>query len=391
MEMSKSRSHVVYTIAVIAFIFSLHIVIPAYSNSSFLSLFADENTVGLIYMAGAALSILIFILAPYVIRLYGNFRTIFALIIIEIIIFYGLVTTTSPLWLAILFIIQSATSLIIGYCLDIFLEGYSDGRKVGTIRGLYMTSINVAWVIGPLIGSILITDTDNYRNTYIASLAILFPLLYLVYRNFSRFHDPNYSHPSPWELTKKILSNSNLSRLLYANLILQIFFSWMVVYSPIYLNKIIGFDWKEIGIIIVIMLLPFILFEYPLGKLSDHKYGEKIIMAMGFGIMGLSTILISTISIKILLVWIIILFITRTGASMAEIMLETYLFKSIHAKDSNILSVFRISRPASFFFSSGIMIVGLNFVDTKHMFIVIGLLVLSALLPILTIEDIKKD
>jgi MFS family permease len=165
----------------------------------------------------------------------------------------------------------------------------------------------------------------------------------------------------------------------------------MVVYSPIYLNKIIGFDWKEIGIIIVIMLLPFILFEYPLGKLSDHKYGEKIIMAMGFGIMGLSTILISIISIKILLVWIIILFITRTGASMAEIMLETYLFKSIHAKDSNILSAFRISRPASFFFSSGIMIVGLNFVDTKHMFIVIGLLVLSALLPILTIEDIKKD
>ena len=165
----------------------------------------------------------------------------------------------------------------------------------------------------------------------------------------------------------------------------------MVVYSPIYLNKVIGFDWKEIGIIIVIMLLPFVLFEYPLGKLSDHKYGEKVIMAIGFGIMGLSTILISVISLKILFVWSMIFFVTRTGASMGEIMIETYLFKSIHAKDSQVLSAFRISRPASFFFSSGIMIIGLNFFDTQYMFVVIGLLVLTALLPILTIDDIKKS
>ncbi len=391
MEISKSRSHVIYTIAIIGFIFTLHIVIPAYSNSSFLSLFADENTVGLIYMAGAALSIFSFILAPYVIRQFGNFHTIFALIIFEIAIFYGLVACTSPIWLALLFIIQSSVSLIIGYCLDIFLEGYSNGHSVGTIRGLYMTSINIAWVMGPLLGSILISDTGSYRNTYLASLAILFPLLYLVYRNFNRFHDPSYCHPSPWYLIKDILKNSNLSKLYYINLVLQIFYSWMVVYSPIYLNKVIGFDWKEIGIILVIMLLPFVLFEYPLGKLSDHRYGEKVIMAIGFGIMGLSTILISIISLKILFLWAMIFFVTRTGASMGEIMIETYLFKSIHATDSQILSAFRISRPASFFFSSGIMIVGLNFFDTQYMFVVIGLLVLSALLPILTIDDIKKS
>ena len=342
-------------------------------------------------MTGAMLSIFGFILAPHIIRRYGNYTTTFVLIVAEIAIFYGLISCTSPVWLAILFIIQSAVSLIIGYCLDLFLEGYSNGHSVGTIRGLYMTSINIAWVLGPLIGSILISDTGNYRNTYLASLAILFPLLYMVYRNFSRFHDPNYSHPSPWQLVTSILRDSDLAKLFYANLILQVFYSWMVVYSPIYLNKVIGFDWKEIGIILVIMLLPFVLFEYPLGKISDRKFGEKIIMAIGFGIMGLSTILISAISLKLLFVWAMIFFVTRTGASMAEIMIETYLFKSIKAKDSPILGAFRIARPLSLFISSGIMIIGLNFFDTRSMFVIIGLVVLTALLPTLTIDDIKRD
>jgi predicted MFS family arabinose efflux permease len=270
------------------------------------------------------------------------------------------------------------------------LEKYSDGHSVGTIRGLYMTSINIAWLMGPFLGSILISDTGNYRNTYLASLAILFPLLYLVYRNFNQFHDPHYSHPSPWQLVKGILKHADLAKLFYVNLILQIFYSWMVVYSPIYLNKVIGFNWKEIGVILVFMLLPFVLFEYPLGRLADHKYGEKIIMAIGFGIMGLSTILISVLTLKIFVVWAIIFFVTRTGASMAEIMIETYLFKSINVKDSSILSAFRIARPASFFFSSGIMIIGLNFFDVRYMFVVIGLLVLTALLPSLTIDDIKE-
>ena len=196
MELSKSRKHVVYTISVIGFIFSLHVVIPTYSNSSFLNIFADQNTIGLIYMAGAALSVFTFLIAPNLIKQLGNYRTIFFIICAEIAIFIGLITSTSPIVLSILFIIQFATSSLIGFCLDLFLEGYTAGQNVGTVRGLYMTSINIAWLIGPIIGTTLINGTGSYRSTYIASLAILFPFLYLVYRNFNRFHDPNYTHLS---------------------------------------------------------------------------------------------------------------------------------------------------------------------------------------------------
>ncbi len=389
MEISKNRSHMIYTISIIGFIFALHIVIPSYSNSSFISLFADENTLSLIYMAGSALSILGFILAPAILRKFGNYLTTFILICLEIAIFYGLITSASPVVLAILFIIQAATSSLIGYCLDLFLESYTNGHSVGAIRGIYMTSLNLAWVLGPFIGSILISDTGNYRNTFLASLAVLFPLLYLIYRNFKSFNDPHYNHPSLIHLTKSILKNADLSKLFYVNLVLQIFYSWMVVYSPIYLNKFIGFSWKEIGIILVIMLLPFILVEYPLGRMTDNKYGEKTTLAIGFIIMGISTIVLSMFSAQILAVWAILLFVTRIGAAMVEIMIEIYLFKTISAKDSSILSAFRIARPASFFFSSIIMIIGLLLFNHQLMFVVIGLFTLTALIPALTIRDIK--
>lgn len=389
MAISRPRSHIIYTITVIGFIFSLHISIPVYSNSSFLNLFADANTIGLIYMTGAATSILAFILAPFIIRKLGNYTSVIVFICIQIALFYGLISSTSSKLLVLFFILQSAIASLIGLCLDIFLEKYSDKDHVGMIRGLYSATLNASWVFGPLIGSILINHNNNYQNTYIASLAILFPLIYLIHRNFPRFHDPKYEHPSLWESTKNISTDKNLLKLFYANITLQTFYSWMVVYSPIYLNKNIGFEWSEIGLILVIMLLPFPFIQYPLGKMSDQKYGEKNIMAIGFAIMGISTILLSYFVTKDIFIWALMLFITRVGAATAEIMLEIYFFKKVKIQDSSILSAFRITRPLSFFSSSIIMIIGLLFVDYRYMFAVIGIFSLLALLPILTMKDAK--
>ena len=387
------RTHTVYTIAVIGFIFILHAVIPMYSNSSFLALFADERTIGFIYMAGAAFAILGFLVAPDIIRRVGNYKTAMFLVLLQIIIFYGLISATSPELLAILFILQSGIVSLIGLTLDIFLEVYTSTASVGSVRGLYTATLNASWVVAPLIGTMLIRAlptnpvTYDYSGTYVAALAMLFPLLYLIYRNFSRFKDPNYVHLSPWQLIKHISSNKNWVKLFFANVVLQTFYSWMVVYSQPYLYHRIGFNWQEIGIILVIMLIPFPIIQYPLGRLADKKYGEKEIMAIGFAIMGISTIFLSLVTIKDLAVWAILFLITRIGAATAEIMIETYFFKTVSPRDSAVLGSFRITRPVSYFLAPIIMIIGLIFIQDRYMFIVIGLISLAALYPALTIRD----
>ena len=365
-----------------------------YSNSSFLNIFADENTLSYIYMAGAALSIFGYLIAPGIIRYFGNYRTTIGLILIQICLFYGMVASTSALTLTIIFIIQTAIIALISLCLDIFLEVYTEGSNVGSVRGLYTATLNASWVVAPLIGSMLINGTSNYRNTYVAALAMLFPLLYLVFRNFPKFIDPNYIHLSPHQLIKHIYSNKNWIRLFFANLILQIFYSWMVVYSPIYLNKTIGFGWEDIGIILVIMLIPFPLIQYPLGKLSDggyggKKYGQKNIMAAGFIIMGLATVSLSFFTSQSLVLWATLLLITRIGAAAVEIMIETYFFKTVSVRDSAALGLFRITRPLSYFFAPLITIVGLCFTSNTNLFIIVGFICLTALIPVGGIREVR--
>ena len=382
------RSHAIYTIAIIGFIYTLHLVIPMYSNSSFLSMFADERTVGYIYMAGAAVSILGFLLIPSIIRKLGNYSVTLWMVLIQILLFWGLTTSTEPLLTVFFFIMQTAVIAIIGLNLDIFLEAYTDNTNVGSVRGLYNTSLNASWVIAPLIGSMLINGNNNYHNTYVAGLFMLIPLFYLIYRNFPRFKDPNYQHFSPWQLAKHIYKNKNWDKLFAANLVLQTFYAWMVVYSPIYLNKVIGFSWEDIGIIIVVMLIPFVLIQYPLGKLADKKYGEKEMMIAGFIVMGLSTALLAFIHTNNIAVWAIAFFITRIGAATAEIMIETYFFKTVSTRDAAALGVFRITRPLSYFTGPLLSIIGLMFITNQaYMFIVVGVVCLLALIPILTIKD----
>jgi MFS family permease len=358
-----------------------------YSNSSFLSQFATEQTVGYIYMTGAALTILGFLLIPFLIRRLGNYTVTLWFVLIQILLFFGLIASTSPLLVTAFFILQTAVIAMIGLNLDIFLEVYTDSNNVGSVRGLYNATLNASWVIAPLIGSMLINGTDNYRNTYVAGLAMLIPLFYLIYRNFPRFKDPNYTHLSPWQLTKHISKNLNWDKLFIINIILQTFYAWMVVYSPIYLNKTIGFGWDDIGIILVIMLLPFPLIQYPLGKLADKKHGEKAIMFGGFALMSLTTIALAFIHGNNIAIWSVMLFTTRVGAAAAEIMIETYFFKTVSPRDAAALGIFRITRPMSYFTGPLIGIIGALFVSQSSIFIIVGAICLLGLIPIATIKD----
>jgi MFS family permease len=384
------RNHIIYTIAVMGFIYTIHLVLPMYSNSSFLSLFASQQTVGLIYMLGSAVTMLGLLFVPYFIRKVGNYVVCMWLILIQIVLFWGLIHAIDARSVAIFFVLETTVVALIGFCFDIFLEVYSTKASVGSIRGMYMTTLNSAWVIAPLIGSMIIDGANDYRSVYIAALFMLFPLFYLVYKNFPRFKDPHYQHPSIFQTFKHVLRHHNHSRLFFINIILQVFYAWMVVYSPIYLNTVIGLSWAEIGIILTIMLLPFPLIQYPLGKLADRKYGEKEIMILGFALLGLSTIALALITSNSVWIWALALFMTRVGAAAAEIMIETYFFKTVSPQDTGMLGFFRITRSISYFLAP--LITGIVFLFTKdqsYLFITLGLICLLAIISIWGLKDTK--
>ncbi|HEY9583786.1 MAG TPA: MFS transporter [Candidatus Paceibacterota bacterium] len=380
------KTATLYGIGIVGFFSALHLSLPTYFNSSFLSTFTNGETVGLIYLIISFVTIIGFLSMDYILQKIGNLRASLILIILQIIIFYGIITSDSFSVIAPLFILGMSVISLIGFTIDVFLQKNTDLANTGGIRGFYMTAVNTAWVLGPLLGGMFITET-NYKGVYMAAFALLFPLLYLVYKNFNNFRDTHYVKFSLRGTIARILKNKDLTRIFSINIVLQTFYAWMAIYTPLYLHSNLGFSWSEIGIIFTIMLLPFVLIEWPLGKLADKKWGEKEILAIGFIIMAISTGALILFPVKSLITWSVILFITRIGAAAAEVMIETYFFKKVDGHDPEILSMFRVTRPLSYFIAPVIVTVGLFYTTDLYLFAILGGLCLLTLWPILRIKD----
>lgn len=377
-------------ICIISFLTGIHLSLPVYFNSGFLSNFIDEKSISLVYLIISLVTIVGLLAMHSILKKIGAFRTSIALILTQIIVFYYFINTNDVNIILPLFIMAMSIVSLIIFTNDIFIQESTEVHHTGSVRGLVMTATNAAWILGPLLAGILVSTTDSvddYRGIYIASFALLLPMLYMVYKNFNRFKDPKYIKISARQTLIRIIKNRDISKIFFANTILQSFYAWMTVYIPIYLHDTIGFDWKEISIILTIMLIPFVLVDLPLGKLADRKWGEKELMITGYVILGISTACLTFLEVKSLFAWATILFITRIGAATAEIMIETYFFKKVDGRDPEVLSMFRITRPLSYFVAPVVVTISLVYTSEQFLFMVFGVLCLLTVYPISTIKD----
>ena len=123
---SIKKASTLYGISVIAFFVALHLSIPSYFNSSFLSDITDAKTVGLIYLIVSLTTIVGLLSMNNILHRFGNLNTSLALILIQIFIFYGLITSKSPDVIVLLFILGTSIISLIGLTIDIFLQKSTD-------------------------------------------------------------------------------------------------------------------------------------------------------------------------------------------------------------------------------------------------------------------------
>ena len=163
----------------------------------------------------------------------------------------------------------------------------------------------------------------------------------------------------------------------------------MVIYTPIYLHEYLNFGWDKIGIIFSIMLIPFVILEFPLGKLSD-KIGEKKILIAGFIVSILSILAIPFINEPRLIFWAGILFATRVGAATIEVLSESYFFKVVSEENADAISFFRNTTPLSYIIAPLLAVPVLLFVPSfEYLFFILGAVMLYGLFITLRLRDIK--
>ena len=369
-------------------LFTLHITPAVYVNSNYLSLFFDTKYIGLIYSIASLSTVFVILRMRERLKSLGNYQVFISTLFTEMVALVFLIFSINPTLTLFAFIVLFICHSTAFVNLDIFLEQNTPNDATGKIRGWYLTAMNLAFIIGPFLSSLLLVK-NKYSYVYVFILILLFPVIYFAKKLFKDFKDAPYEKVHIWKAFKKITADDDVYATLISDFILKFFYAWMVIYVPLYLSTSIGFTISEISLILSIALIPFLIIQSFAGKIADDILGEKEMMSVGFIVMAFFTICISFIDTANISIWIAILFMTRVGASMVELMTETHLFKRIDSKDLSIISLFRISRPIAYISGALLGTLFLQIISFQMLFFVLGGIVIYGLRYSLVITDTK--
>jgi len=386
----RIRQQKLLTVVYLANIFlSFHYYFIIYINTSFLAQFFSDDSISTFYTLGSLINLVLLLNAPKILNRFGNYNTILSAITLEACAIGGLIVAQDPFIIGLCFLIHQILVPIILFNLDVFLESESlDETKTGGIRGTYLTLANITLVLSPMIVGFVLGD-NQFSRIYFISLLFLVPLFVFTRRYFKNYKDTPIAHIKVREAIITFLKIPNLANIFVCHLILQLFYAIMIIYTPVHLNAHMGFSWEQIGIMFTIMLLPFALFELPIGKLADNKYGEKEILTIGLVIMGLSTLGISFLTTHSFIIWTVFLFLTRTGASFVEITSDSFFFKQVNQDQTDEISIYRTTRPLGFIIGPLVATLALRFLPYNYIFLLLGITVIFGAHWSLAIKDTR--
>src|SRR3989344_1814842 len=376
------------SVFVSVFFLSINFGAVLYVNSTLLNGFFSPEKVSVLFVLGALGNILLFLIAPKLIETIGKRFLLLVFLVLAAGSTFILSTATEAWVIAISFLIYSSIFFIIYYVFDIFLEEVSKDTRTGEIRGLYMTILNLGILLGPVILALFAVDGNLTPIYIVASFALVPPILVGIFDLHSKTQEWHGLHKHHALLPFRLWwRTKSVRRATLAKLVLEIFFALMVIYVPIYLHGL-GFEWSELGVMFTVMLLPFVILEWPAGKLADKLLGEKELMIVGFILMGGALIAMPSLG-KVFLAWTAVLLVSRIGASLVEVTAESYFFKHVDESDTRLISIFRLARPAGVIGGAVLGAALLHFISFENIFYVLAVIVFFGLKESLALRDTK--
>ena len=369
----QSHNTIIYSAT---FLFHVALSLTLYINSTFVATFVGEKMVGIIYSVGSLLVLIALLCAPFVFKRVGGYRFALGTTLLFALSLLGLAFAKNGVTASIFVILSFMFTDMFLFTLDEFLKISTNNSELGHAKGTYLVVAHIA-LIGVQFIVWLGLGLLPFREIYLLAFATALSLFLLLKSHLRRIPEPKYAPVKHWKFIDKFFAVKNLRRAYLLSLLLQFFYAWMIIYTPIYLSTHLNFSWSEIGVILSVMLTPFLFVPAYLGNYGD-KFGERKMLMMGFGVATLSTLLLFVVTIKSVLILAILLFFTRIGASSIYVMSETYFFKHIKPENEEFVSLYRTTIPVAYIFgplvASGLFMVIPSF---NFIYLVLSAIMLS--------------
>jgi len=391
--LSPKQEHGIKTLYVALFILSIHQGLVSFIHSSFLGQFLTGPQIGLLFFCASLISVPPLFVLSHFLRKIGLFKFTVLLSLIEIATLLGMAFSSTLFFATLFFTLHFAVSPLLFLCLDVFVETIigKEEKRTGSTRGLYLVFLSIAGAAAPLFTGNLINASGNvdFSPVYIASALAMLPFIAIIALYFKSFRDSAYPRQNIGGMLSAFIAKHDLRNIFFVQLILQSFFAWMTIYTPVYLATEAGFSWSEIGSILFVALLAYVIFEYPVGIIADKYIGEKEMMAFGFLLIAVSTSWLAFLPSGNIAIWMIAMFLTRAGASFVEATSESFFFKHTQGGDADQMSLFRLTRPLSSVITPLAGALLLLHVEFSFTFILLGLAMVPGIIITLQLKDTR--
>lgn len=330
------------------FFSSIHFFLVLYVIAPYLATFLPDEQTGLVISVGAVGTLIAFPFMPKITEYLGSKRG--ALIVASLLAVALFVLAQQPsFWIAaICLAFICAASPFIQFFQDLLLEGTNASTdETGRVRTAFNTAGNIALILAPLCIGFLLDGGNQYWRVFLVAGISLAPFITLFL--FEKLPEQiQFNHPKLLETCKCMLVDKDLRAAALGNLVLQFFYHLAPLYIPLYLHGTLGIAWSELGWMFTVMLLPFVLLEYPAGYIADRWIGDKEMLMGGFVLIGLSFGSLAFVTTATPMVLLLLALIgSRVGAAIVEAMVEGHFFRRVSSADSNTVTLYRMSRPVA--------------------------------------------
>ena len=357
-----------------------------YFQSTLLKEIIGEANVGIFFAITYAVAMVSVFVFPRFLKRYGVRNNLLALLSATLGVL-GVLAFGAPYAQLIALALYEVCLTLLGITLDVMLESFSKDALTGSIRGKAYTMINIAFVVAPSVAGILVSSW-GFKALFSSAALVLLPLLCLCAFRFKFRHLPTNHQPPLRNIFTSIVRSPALSRIFFISFLLNFFYAWMIIYATLHLHNL-GFQSYEIGNILSVMLLPFVLIQYPAGRIADKWLGEKELLTVGIVVIAGASVSMAFLTQPVMWHWMLALFMTRVGAALIEIMRDTYFFKQIDFRDVHLTSFFRDTGPLAYVVAPLLATFLLQFTTIPTLFIVLGIIMLTGLTASLTLKDTK--
>jgi len=282
----------------------------------------------------------------------------------------------------LLFVLYSFLFTLLFFGISMYIDKLSSRENIAKNFGENGVLLNIGWVVGPMLAGLIAEKFSFIEVFLLASLFSFIALLIFVFSEPAERRHPEHHHVYIFRNIKNFFRADLTRRLYWTGLGFSIFYgaSAMIPLQLMHLGGTIS----QIGIIIGLASLPWIILELPVGKWADKTKKEPRLFFLTYTLLAPAIFLLGLV--RSLPLAFIFLLLTSVATALSETTIQSYFYRKFPQNSISLVSVFLTYSSFGLFLGTCLTTVALTIMPLSSFYMLLGVLLIPFIINALRLE-----